>query len=76
MTSDAELDRLEGEWEAAKQARVDHDDTVARAYHDAEPEEDAEPALDPAGAAESGRLRETEEDALDAYRDALRREQG
>jgi hypothetical protein len=72
MTNDAELDRLEAEWEAAKQARIDHDARVARADHDAEPDEGDAWIPDPAGLAESGRLRATEEDALDAYRDALR----
>jgi hypothetical protein len=74
MTSDAELDRLEGEWQAAKRARIDHEARLARAHHEAEPDEDDAHLPDPAELSESGRLRGTEEDALDAYRDALRRD--
>ena len=70
--SDAELDRLEDEWETAKEARIDHGEKVARASYDAAQEDDA-PTVEPDGRSELGRLREVEDDALETYRDALRR---
>jgi hypothetical protein len=72
MTSDAELDRLEDEWDAAKGARIDREAEITRAYHDAGPDEDDVQTMDSAWRAEMDPLKEAEEDALDAYKTALR----
>jgi hypothetical protein len=72
ITSDAELDRLEEEWEAAKEARVGREDQIARASYDAGPDDGGGLPTDAPRRAEMDSLKEAQEDALEAYNSALR----